>query len=165
MGVFFFIPQTIFIDMEKKPNGRPRKTIEALVSRGIIPTTWKEDILQMGREGKNKLHFANYLGITRNTLYKIMDRDKEFLHTIRLSLEYSQEWWINKVREGFENDKSNKMNAQLWKYYVENVYRKDWKTEQTIDLLSGGEKITTDNNIIVDIVFPKKAEDNEDTSN
>jgi hypothetical protein len=151
--------------MEKKPNGRPRKTIEALVSRGIIPTTWKEDILQMGREGKNKLHFANYLGITRNTLYKIMDRDKEFLHTIRLSLEYSQEWWINKVREGFENDKSNKMNAQLWKYYVENVYRKDWKTEQTIDLLSGGEKITTDNNIIVDIVFPKKAEDNEDTSN
>jgi hypothetical protein len=151
--------------MEKKPNGRPRKTIEALVSRGIIPTTWKEDILQMGREGKNKLHFANYMGITRNTLYKIMDRDKEFLHTIRVSLEYSQEWWFNKVREGFENDKSNKMNAQLWKYYVENVYRKDWKTEQTIDLLSGGEKITTDNNIIVDIVFPKKAEDNEDTSN
>jgi hypothetical protein len=148
--------------MEKKPNGRPRKTIEALVSRGIIPTTWKEDILQMGREGKNKLHFANYLGITRNTLYKIMDRDKEFLHTIRLSLEYSQEWWINKVREGFENDKSNKMNAQLWKYYVENVYRKDWKTEQTIDLLSGGEKITTDNNIIVDIVFPKKDENEKE---
>lgn len=152
--------------MKKKPNGRPRKTIEALVSRGIIPSTWKEDILQMGRDGKNKLHFANYLGITRNTLYKIMDRDPEFLHTIRLSLEYSQEWWVNKVREGFENDKSGKMNAQLWKYYVENVYRQDWKpAEQQIDITSGGEKINPDNNIIVDIILPKKAEDNEDTSN
>ena len=142
--------------MEKKPNGRPRKTIEALVSRGIIPTTWKEDILQMGREGKNKLHFANHLGITRDLLYRIMDRDPDFSGTIKLALEYSQEWWVNKVREGFENDKSSKMNAQLWKYYVENVYRKDWKTEQSIDLTSGGEKITPDNKIIVDIILPKK---------
>jgi hypothetical protein len=147
---------------QNKPKGRPRKTIEALVSRGIIPSTWKEDILQMGREGKNKLHFANFLGITRNTLYKIMDRDKEFLHTIRLSLEYSQEWWVNKVREGFENDKTNKMNAQLWKYYVSNVYRDDWKTEQSIDITSGGDKINPDNKIIVDIVLPKKEEDDDE---
>jgi hypothetical protein len=69
--------------MEKRPKGRPRKTIEALVWRGLIPETWKEDILQMGREGKNKLHFANFLGITRNTLYKLMDRDPDFLHTIK----------------------------------------------------------------------------------
>ena len=142
--------------MEKRPKGRPRKTIEALVWRGLIPETWKEDILQMGREGKNKLHFANFLGITRNTLYKLMDRDPDFLHTIKLALEYSQEWWINKVREGFENDKSNKMNAQLWKYYVENVYRQDWKTEQSIDITSNGKDITPDNKIIVDIVLPKK---------
>lgn len=142
--------------MEKRERGRPRKTMEALVSRGIVPATWKEDILQMGREGKNKLHFANYLGITRDLLYRIMDRDPNFSGTIKLALEYSQEWWVNKVREGFENDKSSKMNAQLWKYYVENVYRKDWKTEQSIDLTSGGEKINPDNKIIVDIVLPKK---------
>jgi len=122
--------------MEKKPKGRPRKTIEALVWRGIIPTTWKEDILQMGREGKNKLHFANYLGISRDLLYTLMEREPDFSGTIKLALEYSQEWWVNKVREGFENDKSNKMNAQLWKYYVENVYRNDWKpAEQQIDRL------------------------------
>jgi len=150
------------MEQNKKQMGRPRKTIEALVHRGIIPATWKDDILEMGRQGKNKLHFANYLGITRNTLYKIMDRDANFLHTINLALEYSQEWWINKVRDGFENDKSSKMNAQLWKYYVENVYRKDWKTEQQIDITSGGDKINPDNQIIVDIVLPKK--DDENTS-
>jgi hypothetical protein len=145
----------------KNPKGRPRKTMEALVSRGLIPETWKEDILQLGREGKNKLHFANFLGITRNTLYKIQDRDPDFLHTINLALEYSQEWWINKVREGFENDRSGKMNATLWKYYMENVYRKDWKTESSIDLTSGGEKINPDNNIIVEIIQPKKLDEPE----
>lgn len=148
----------------KKPIGRPRKTMEALVSRGLVPTTWKEDIIQMGKDGKNKLHFANYLKISRDLLYTIMERDPIFSGTIKLALEYSQEWWVNKVREGFENDKSSKMNSTLWKYYMENVYRKDWKTEQTIDLLSGGEKITTDNKIIVDIILPK-ADTNEDTSN
>ena len=147
--------------MEKKPNGRPRKTLEALIWRGIIPTTWKEDILQMGREGKNKLHFANYLGITRDLLYRLMDREQDFSGTIKLALEYSQEWWVNKVREGFENDKSNKMNAQLWKHYMANVYRDDWKTEQSIDITSGGDKINPDNKIIVDIVLPKKEEDDE----
>ena len=145
----------------KNPKGRPRKTMEALVSRGLIPETWKEDILQLGREGKNKLHFANFLGITRNTLYKIQYRDPDFLHTINLALEYSQEWWINKVREGFENDRSGKMNATLWKYYMENVYRKDWKTESSIDLTSGGEKINPDNNIIVEIIQPKKLDEPE----
>jgi hypothetical protein len=142
--------------MEKRPKGRPRKTIEALVWRGVIPETWKEDILQMGREGKNKLHFANHLGITRDLMYRLMDRDQDFSGTIKLALEYSQEWWINKVREGFDKDKSNKMNAQLWKYYVENVYRQDWKTEQSIDITSNGKDITPDNKIIVDIVLPKK---------
>ena len=151
---------------DKKPLGRPRKTMEALVSRGLVPTTWKEDIIQMGKDGKNKLHFANYLKISRDLLYTIMERDPIFSGTIKLALEYSQEWWVNKVRDGFENDKSGKMNSTLWKYYMENVYRKDWKSESSIDLTSGGEKINTDNKIIVDIILPKKAEeDNEDTSN
>ena len=133
-----------------------------MVWRGLIPTTWKEDILEMGRQGKNKLHFANYLGISRDMMYRLIDRDANFSGTINLALEYSQEWWVNKVREGFENDKSSKMNAQLWKYYMENVYRKDWKTEQSIDLTSGGEKINPDNNIIVEIIRKK---DDEDTGN
>jgi len=144
------------METNKRGKGRPRKTMEALVARGIVPPTWKEDILQMGREGKNKLHFANYLGIYRDLMYRIMERDQDFSSTINRAMEYSQEWWVNKVKEGFENDKSSKMNAQLWKYYVENVYRKDWKSEQSIDLTSGGEKITPDNKIIVDIVLPKK---------
>jgi len=83
-------------NQEKKGRGRPRKTMEALVHRGLIPETWKDDILSLGRRGKNKLHFANYLGITRNTLYRIMERDPDFLHTINTALELSQMWWLIK---------------------------------------------------------------------
>ena len=153
---------------DKKPLGRPRKTMEALVSRGLVPTTWKQDILSLGAQGKNKIHFANYLGISRNLLYRIMDRDSDFSSTIKAALNLSQEWWINKVRDGFEKETSNKMNAQLWKYMMENTFRDDWKTEQSIDLTSGGDKITTDNKIIVDIILPKKNDDDlidENTSN
>ena len=153
---------------DKKPLGRPRKTMEALVSRGLVPTTWKQDILSLGAQGKNKIHFANYLGINRNLLYRIMDRDSDFSSTIKAALNLSQEWWINKVRDGFEKETSNKMNAQLWKYMMENTFRDDWKTEQSIDLTSGGDKITTDNKIIVDIILPKKNDDDlidENTSN
>jgi hypothetical protein len=165
VGVFLFQGTHILIDMdnkEKRGKGRPQKTMEALVHRGIVPETWKEDILELGRRGKNKIHYANYLGITRNTMYKIMDREPDFLHTINTALELSQIWWIDKVGQAYEQDKSQKFNAQLWKYMMENTFRKDWKTEQNIDITSKGDKINPDNNIIVEIIRPK--EEDEDTS-
>jgi len=141
---------------EKQPVGRPRyTTMEALVHRGKVLPTWKEDILELGSRGKNKLHFANYLNMSRDTLYKLMVRDPQFTDTINKALQLSEMWWVNKVSEAYEEDKSNKFNAQLWKYYMENVYRKDWKTEQNIDITSKGEKINPDNNIIVEIIKPK----------
>lgn len=147
---------------EKRGRGRPRyTTMEALVHRGKVPETWKEDILELGRRGKNKLHFANHLGISRDLMYRIIDRDPVFAGTIKEALQLSEMWWVNKVGEAYEEDKSNKFNAQLWKYYMSNVYRDSWKAdEQTIDITSKGDKIN-DNNIVVEIVRPK----DEDTDN
>ena len=147
-------------NQEKRGKGRPRKTMEALVSRGFVPETWKEDILNLGRRGKNKIHYANYLGISRDLMYTIMDRDADFAGTINRAIELSQIWWIDKVGEAYEEDKSQKFNAQLWKYMMENTFRKDWKTEQNIDITSKGDKINPDNNIVIEIIKPK----DEDTS-
>jgi len=149
----------------KKQMGRPRyNTMEALVHRGRVPATWKEDILELGSRGKNKLHFANYLRISRDLLYRIIERDADFAGTIKEALQLSEMWWVNKVGEAYEEDKSNKFNAQLWKYYMTNVYRDSWKgDEQSIDITSKGDKITPpDNSIIVEIVKPKA---DENTSN
>jgi hypothetical protein len=157
------------MEHNKGKMGRPRKTMEALVHRGLVPETWKEDILELGRRGKNKIHYANYLGIHRDLMYRIMDRDADFSSTINKALQLSQIWWIDKVGEAYEQDKSQKFNAQLWKYMMENTFRKDWRpAEQQIDITTGGDKLhNPDNKIIVDIVLPKKDEEenNEDTGN
>ena len=151
--------------MEKKPNGRPRKTIEALVSRGIIPSTWKEDILQMGREGKNKIHFANYLGISRDLLYTIMERDQDFSGTIKKAIQYSEDWFVSKAIDAWGKDGAKNINTTFMKYFLQNTYRDSGWVDRT-DITTDNKPITPpDNNIIVDIIFPKKAEDNEDTSN
>ena len=151
---------------EKNKGGRPKyTTLQALVHRGKVPSSWKQDIIDLGSRGRNKLHFANYLKISRDTMYKLIDRDPEFSDTIKLALELSQQWWIDKGIEAFEEGKSKNLNSQFWRYYMENVYRNDWRpSEQKVDITSGGEKIS-DNKIIVDIIPPKVIDPDEDTSN
>ena len=137
--------------------GRPRySTMEVLVARGKAPATWKEDILDLGGRGKNKIHYANYLNISRDTLYKIMDRDPNFSDTIKRALDLSQQWWIDRVGESFEEGKSQKVNAMLWRYMMENTFRKDWRpAKEELDITTNGQAIT-DNSIVVEIVKEKK---------
>ncbi len=137
--------------------GRPRySTMEVLVARGKAPATWKEDILDLGERGKNKIHYANYLNISRDTLYKIMDRDPNFADTIKRALDLSQQWWIDRVGESFEEGKSQKVNAMLWRYMMENTFRKDWRpAKEELDITTNGQAIT-DNSIVVEIVKEKK---------
>jgi len=149
---------------EGKKMGRPRySTMEVLVSRGKCPATWKEDIIALGARGRNKLHFANYLNISRDTMYKIMDRDPNFADTIKRALQLSQQWWIDRGLESFEDGKSKKLNTTFWKYYMENVYRDDWRpAKEELDITTNGNSIT-DNQIVVEIVKQKK--DNDEDSN
>jgi hypothetical protein len=147
---------------QKKVMGRPRySTMEVLVARGKAPATWKEDILDLGERGKNKIHYANYLNISRDTLYKIMDRDPNFADTIKRALDLSQQWWIDRVGESFEEGKSQKVNAMLWRYMMENTFRKDWRpAKEELDITTNGQAIT-DNSIVVEIVKEKKDKDKE----
>ena len=147
----------------KNPKGRPRKTMEALVSRGLIPETWKEDILQLGREGKNKLHYANYLGISRDLLYRIIERDPDFSGTINKALQYSEEWFLSKALDAWDENTSKNVNTTFMKYYLQNCYRDSGWVDRT-DITTDNKPITQDNNIIVEIIQPKKL-DEEDLDN
>lgn len=140
--------------------GRRKYTTEYLVERGIFPKTWKEDLIEMGKEGKNKIYFSNHLNLHRDTFYKLMDRDEEFRRIVNLALKYSEQWWIENVRESFESGTSQKVNSTLWKYYMQNVYREDWKEKTEMDITSNGEKIN-DNQIQIEIIKPKDDENEE----
>lgn len=144
--------------------GRPRyTTMEALVHRGRVPATWKEDILELGKKGKNKLQYANYLGISRDLLYRIIDRDPDFAGTINKALQYSEDWFLSKAIDAWDNNTGKNVNTTFMKYYLQNTYRDSGWVDRT-DITTDNKPLTADSQkIVVDIILPKK--EDEDTSN
>ena len=151
-------------NQEKKGIGRPRKTMEALVRRGIIPETWKEDILELGRRGKNKIHYANYLGIHRDLMYRIIDRDPEFSSTINRALQYSEEWFLTKALDAWEENTGKNVNTNFMKYYLQNTFRDSGWVDRT-DITTDNKPLTTDNQIEIQIIKPKEQDEDTDNNN
>ena len=149
--------------MEQKnpPNRPPYVNLDWLVERGKVLPTWKEDILNLGRKGKNKTNFANYLNISRDVMYKLMKRDPEFKKTIMKAMELSEEWWVEKARVAWEEGTSQKLNSNFFKYYMSNIYRDNWRVN--VDITTDGDKIKQDDKIRIEIIKPiiDEDEDNE----
>ena len=137
--------------------GRKPYNVELLVERGIFPPNWKEVLLDLGRQGKNKLDFAIELKISRNTLYRLMERSEEFMSTINEALSLSEQWFVSKAVERWGEDGAKGLNTTFMKYYIANVYRdSEWKdVEQLIDVKTDGKSINNINEIKVDIIKPK----------
>ena len=142
--------------------GRKPFSVELLVQRGVFPENWKEVVLDLGRQGKNKLDFSIALGVSRNTFYRLMERSDEFLSTINEALNLSEQWFVSKAVERWGEDGAKGLNTTFMKYYIANVYRdSEWKdVEQLIDVKSDGKQITNTNEIKVDIIKPKDDDEN-----
>ena len=144
--------------------GRKPFSVELLVERGIFPENWKEVVLDLGRQGKNKLDFAVELGIGRKTLYSLMDRSDEFRNTIKEALDLSEKWFVNVAVKKWGEDGAKGLNTTFMKYYIQNVYRDSGWTdvEQQIDVKTNGENINNLNEIKVDIIKPKDESENDE---
>lgn len=148
----------------KNPPHRPTFVdMDWLVKKGKSPEDWKEGIIELGKKGRNKTDFANYLNISRDAMYKLMKRDGELKKVINKAMEYSESWWVEKARQAWEDGTSQKLNANFFKYYMSNIYRDTWKTN--IDITTDGEKLKNDDKIRIEIVKPiideELDEDNE----
>jgi hypothetical protein len=142
--------------------GRPKIRIEDLVKKGLWPEDWKEVILQMGREGAQHTHIMEKFDLTRDTYYKLINRDKEFSDTVKKAQTYAQNYWMKFMEESFINGKSKDINSNLWSLVMRNKFKEDWSEKQYVDYTTQGEKITN-NDIVVKIIPPKK--DEEDLEN
>jgi len=138
--------------------GRKPFNIELLIERGIFPPDWKEKVYERARTGGNKLHFANILNISRNTMYRLMDRSEEFRSTINTALQLSEEWFINKALERRGEDGTKGLNSNFFKYYAQNVYRDSEWIDRT-DITTDGKPITNDNEIKIHIIKPDNNND------
>lgn len=129
-----------------------------LVKKGFVAHTWKEDLLNLGRKGKNKTHFINYLGVSRQTFYRLLDRDYQLKNIVDKALVLSEEWWVNKTIDAWEEGTSQKLNATFFKYYMSNVYRDNWKVN--VDITTDGETLNKSETIKIEII--KNINDIED---
>ncbi len=142
--------------------GRPRKTMEALVKRKIISENWKEDILQMGREGKALVHIVNYLKVTWETFYRLKERDQDFLETVNMFQQLSEQWWVDVTMRHWQEGKSKDINSNHWSLMMRNMFNERWKDRKDYDVKTDGKPITQTNKIEVEILgLDKEKEDGE----
>lgn len=130
---------------EKRGRGRPR--VET-----YIDPMWKEIILESGREGKHLTDFLIKLGISYDTHYELLKRNKQYSETIKEYSKLCEQWWYNKAYESIEKGESNKFNQRLWTVIMKNKFRDNWHDEKQVDITSGGDKIQQDNKIQIEIV-------------
>jgi hypothetical protein len=144
---------------EPKKVGRPKyTTMEALVHRGKVPASWREDIIELGRLGKTQVHIVNYMGISWETYKRLQERDPKFLEVVNMAISLSEQWWIDIAANMWTNGQAKNINSQHWSLMMRNLFRERWSDRRDYDVKTDGKPITTDNNIIVEIVAPKKEE-------
>jgi len=144
--------------------GKKPYNIDLLIERGIFPENWKEVILDLGRQGKNKLDYAIELGISRHTLYRLMERSDEFARTINQALALSEKWFIDVAVKKWGEDGAKTINTTFMKYYLQNVYRDSGWVDRT-DITTDGKAITPDNKIEIEIIKPKNKEEDDSSKN
>lgn len=135
--------------------------MDALVHRGKCPETWMEDILQMGREGKTFVHVINYLNISRDTFYRLKERDKKFLDTVNRFKELSEQWWIDIAHREWIQGNSKSINSNHWSLLMRNMFKDDWSDRKDYDIKTDGKPITNDNKIQVEILGLDKEKEEE----
>lgn len=148
-------------DGVKKKIGRPKKyTIKRLVQSGRWKETWKEEMYELGRQGKTRVHIMNYFDLSRRGFYQLLDDDMDFRDTVQKTMELSQEWWVNIAQKRWIEGTEKNINSQHWSLMMRNMFKEDWSEKQYIDHQTKGEKINND--ISVRIIRPDGDKDDTD---
>ena len=140
--------------MEKRPVGRPRKTLNDL------PIGWETKLIEMGQEGMLDIDAIVYLGISKETFYEFLDEYPNFTDTISRMRNASHTWWASIPRKGFKDGKSKDVNSNLWALVMRNKFKDEWNTEKKVDITTGGEKIDGNKKIEIEIIRNKEKDEN-----
>lgn len=141
--------------------GKKPFTIELLVQRGRIPSTWKEDIRELGKTGCAEVHIVNYMGISWKTHKTLMERSNEYFQSVIQAQSLSEQWWLDIAKQEWVKGNSRSINSNHWSLIMRNMFKDRWSDRKDVDITSKGDKIN-DNTISVEII--KKTEDNDDES-
>jgi hypothetical protein len=144
--------------MENKPGrGRPR------VETRLTPM-WKEIILDAGRRGKHITQFLIDLGISFDTHYALLKRNKEYSEAFQEYQKLCEQWWFDKAHSAMEETEGAGFNTRLWQVIMTNKFKDNWKSEKHIDIKTDGEKLNNTNTPIQIEIIRKNITDDENKS-
>lgn len=136
----------------KNPIGRPRKTVETQIKAGIVPKKWKEEVLQMGREGKALIHIINYFQIDWDLFEKWRERDKDFAETVNMYQQFSEQWWIDVAQNLWINNESKRINSNHWSLVMRNMFKARWSEKKEVDITTKGNELGANSKIEIEII-------------
>lgn len=139
--------------------------MEMMVQRGYIPESWEQDILTMGSEGKSLVHILNYLNISWDTFYRLMDRDPKFLETVNKFKKLSEQWWLDIVQREWINGNSKSINSNHWSIIMRNMFKERWSDRKEVDLTSGGDKLQKEPTLQIEIIKKITDQKTDDENN
>ena len=138
--------------------GKKPFTIELLVQRGRIPSTWKEDIRELGETGCAEVHIVNYMKISWNTHKSLMERSPEYMKAVNEAQSLSEQWWLDITRQEWIKGNSRSINSNHWSLIMRNMFKDRWSDRKDIDVTTMGDKIN-DNTISVEIIKKQNTDD------
>jgi hypothetical protein len=125
--------------------GRPR------VEKTLNPM-WKEIILEAGRTGKHITNYLIELGISFDTHYALLKRNKEYLEAFQDYQKLCEEWWFDRAHQAMIDTEGAGFNTRLWSIIMNNKFRDNWKSEKHIDVKTDGKMINNSTPIQIEII-------------
>lgn len=109
---------------------------------GGRPTKYDDSFKQVAEDylsqGKSITQLAKHLNVSKSTIYKWSDENKEFSDALNIGREFSQAHWEDKLEDMMFN---KEVNSPLVKLYFANRFGWSDKSESKTDITSGGEKL------------------------
>ena len=142
--------------MEDNKRGRGRPRVEVTMN-----PMWKEIMLDAGRQGRHITQFLIDLGISWESHYALLKRNRDYSEAFQEYQKLCENWWFEKAHNSMEETEGAGFNTRLWQVIMTNKFKDNWKSERQIDITSNGEKIEhTPSPIQIEII--RKQADSED---
>jgi len=142
-------------DIEKRGVGRPR-------AENKLPTEWQKIILDAGEKGKHITQFLVELGISFDTHYALLKRNRQYSETVKRYEVLCENYWFNQAHTHMEETGGAGYNSRLFSLIMRNKFGERWSEASKVDITSKDKEINTGNIQIEIIKTTLNKEDNAD---
>lgn len=129
----------------KRGPGRPR--VET-----YLDPEWSKIIIESGKEGKHITDFLIKLGISWETHYELLKRNKKYSETVATYQKFCENYWYQIGLDAMNKNGGVGFNSRMWSLVMRNKFKDNWRDEKSVDVTTQGEKIKEDNPIQIEII-------------